>query len=105
MLENHVKCRDDDHVDRKVLEMQLSEKIKRGRQKSRYFGRGVGGHAEGRTERRLSVCSKCMENMLWRLVMGKPKEEDAQNVKPELTLESRVALADLRYFGHDLLCM
>ena len=30
-----------------------------------------------RSERRLSVCSKCMDSPLWQPTMGKTKEEDA----------------------------
>ena len=69
----HVKRRDDDYVGTKVLEMQLSGKRKRGRQNMMYLyvlkedmqevgaredevvGCGEGGHAGGRSERRLSV--------------------------------------------------
>ena len=82
------KLRDDDYVCRKVLEMRSCQEKESG---ETIGGCGEGGHAGGRSEGRWSICRskgrwsiwpKCIENPLWRSLIGKQEEEDCPYLNP-----------------------
>ena len=69
---------------------------KTGKTKEEVFGCGEGGHAGGRSEGRWSVWPKCLENPLWRRLIGKPKEEERWQILYLLHKE-----CGCRYFLHN----